>query len=115
MSFPLFDLTGRRAFVTGSSQGIGSAIAAGLAEHGAAIVLNGRDEAKLQTTADRLRKAGHRVTVAAFDVTDARAVQQGCVGHRARGWSNRHPGEQRRDAVSRAARRLSYRAMGAVA
>src|SRR5438105_3350660 len=77
MSFPLFDLTGRRAFVTGSSQGIGSAIAAGLAEHGAAIVLNGRDEAKLQTTADRLRKAGHRVTVAAFDVTDAKAVQQG--------------------------------------
>jgi gluconate 5-dehydrogenase len=77
MSFPLFDLSGRRALVTGSSQGIGLAIAAGLAEHGAAIVLNGRDEAKLKSAADRLRNAGHSVAVALFDVTDAKAVQQG--------------------------------------
>jgi gluconate 5-dehydrogenase len=77
MSFPLFDLSGRRALVTGSSQGIGLAIAAGLAGHGAAIVLNGRDEAKLQGAADRLRRAGHTIAVAPFDVTDAKAVQLG--------------------------------------
>jgi gluconate 5-dehydrogenase len=77
MSFPLFDLSGRRALVTGSSQGIGFAIAAGLAEHGAAIVLNGRDKAKLEGAADQLRKAGHSVSVAPFDVTDAGAVQKG--------------------------------------
>jgi gluconate 5-dehydrogenase len=77
MSFPLFDLSGRRSLVTGSSQGIGLAIAAGLADHGAAIVLNGRDEAKLQAAADQLRSSGHVVSVAPFDVTDASAVQKG--------------------------------------
>jgi len=77
MSFPLFDLSGRRALVTGSSQGIGFAIAAGLADHGASVVLNGRDEAKLQAAADRLRKIGHSVAVAPFDVTDAKAAQIG--------------------------------------
>jgi gluconate 5-dehydrogenase len=74
MSFPLFDLSGRRALVTGSSQGIGLAIAAGLADHGAAIVLNGRDTAKLGAAADQLRTRGHVVSVAPFDVTDASAV-----------------------------------------
>jgi gluconate 5-dehydrogenase len=77
MPFPLFDLSGRRALVTGSSQGIGLAIAAGLADHGAAIVLNGRDEAKLKAAADQLRSSGHVVSVAPFDVTDASAVQKG--------------------------------------
>ena len=51
MAFELFDLTGKRALVTGSSQGIGFAIARGLAEHGAAVILNGRDKAKLETAA----------------------------------------------------------------
>ena len=39
----LFDLTGKRALVTGSSQGIGFALARGLAGAGAKLVLNGRD------------------------------------------------------------------------
>ena len=51
MSQALFDLTGRRALVTGSSQGIGFALARGLAGAGAAPVLNGRDPARLE--ADR--------------------------------------------------------------
>ena len=45
MSLGLFDLTGRRALVTGSSQGIGLALARGLADAGAEVVLNGRDVA----------------------------------------------------------------------
>jgi len=70
---PLFDLSGRTALITGSSQGLGFAIARGLAQAGAAIVLNGRDEAKLAAAAATLRGEGARVTTAAFDVTDGGA------------------------------------------
>lgn len=72
-SNPLFDLTGRTALVTGSSQGLGLAFARGLAQSGAAIVLNGRDAAKLAAAADALRAEGARVTTAVFDVTDGAA------------------------------------------
>ena len=77
MAFELFELTGKRALVTGSSQGIGFALAQGLAEHGAEIVLNGRDEAKLDAAAAKLASAGLRVSVAAFDVTHAQAAKDG--------------------------------------
>ncbi|CDN48825.1 SDR family oxidoreductase [Neorhizobium galegae] len=73
----LFDLTGYRALVTGSSQGIGFALARGLAEHGASIVLNGRDRAKLETAAGQLKETGATVSVSDFDVTDAEAVKRG--------------------------------------
>jgi gluconate 5-dehydrogenase len=71
---PLFDLKGRTALVTGSSQGLGFAFARGLAQAGAAIVLNGRDEKKLAAAADGLRAEGARVTTAAFDVTNGAAT-----------------------------------------
>ncbi|MBP1886091.1 SDR family oxidoreductase [Sinorhizobium mexicanum] len=77
MAFPLFDLAGTRALVTGSSQGIGFALARGLAEHGAAIVLNGRDRSKLMTAAGSLKDAGHHVAISDFDVTDYDAVKNG--------------------------------------
>jgi gluconate 5-dehydrogenase len=70
---PLFDLTGRTALVTGSSQGLGLALARGLTQAGAAVVLNGRDEKKLVAAAETLRGEGARVSVAAFDVTDGAA------------------------------------------
>jgi gluconate 5-dehydrogenase len=70
----LFDLTGRTALVTGSSQGIGFAIARGLAAAGAVLVLNGRDEAKLAAAAEALRGEGANVLTAAFDVTDSAAI-----------------------------------------
>jgi gluconate 5-dehydrogenase len=75
MAFPLFDLTGKRALVTGSSQGIGLTLARGLAEHGAAIVLNGRDATKLDKAAQSLRDAGHTVEISAFDVANADAAK----------------------------------------
>ena len=56
----LFDLTGRRALVTGSSQGIGMALARGLGAAGAQVVLNGRDEARLDAAAAALRAEGFR-------------------------------------------------------
>ena len=77
MSFPLFSLEGKRAVVTGSSQGIGLALAKGLAEHGAAVVLNGRDARKIEVAAGELSAAGHEVSTAIFDVTSAEAVRNG--------------------------------------
>ena len=77
MAFELFELTGKRALVTGSSQGIGFALAQGLAEHGAEVVLNGRDAAKLDVAAARLTAAEHRVSVAGFDVTRAQDAREG--------------------------------------
>ncbi len=70
----LFDLTGRRALVTGSGQGIGLALAQALRGAGAAVVLNGRDAAKLARAA---QDQGGTVDIAAFDVTDAAAVAEG--------------------------------------
>jgi gluconate 5-dehydrogenase len=77
MAFELFNLAGTRALVTGSSQGIGYALAEGLAAHGAEVVLNGRDGIKLAAAAARLKDAGHTVSIAGFDVTDAKAAQAG--------------------------------------
>jgi gluconate 5-dehydrogenase len=74
---PLFDLTGRTALITGSGQGLGFAIARGLAQAGAAIALNGRDEQKLEAAAETLRADEARVTIAPFDVTDGAATTAG--------------------------------------
>lgn len=72
----LFDLHGRIALVTGSSQGIGFALAAGLGEAGATVVLNGRSEGKLQAAADHLRRRGITTATSLFDVTDASGIRQ---------------------------------------
>ena len=74
MSLALFDLTGRRALITGSSQGIGYALALGLGRVGARLVLNGRDEAKLEAAQASLRGEGIEASFAAFDVIDHKAV-----------------------------------------
>ncbi|MFN0113389.1 MAG: SDR family oxidoreductase [Paracoccaceae bacterium] len=76
-----FHLGGRRALVTGSSQGIGFALAEGLAGAGAAVVLNGRDGAKLAGAAARIPGA----EVLAFDVTDHAAVRAAVDGFEASG------------------------------
>ncbi len=77
MSLSLFDLSGRCALVTGSSQGIGFALAKGLAAAGASIILNGRDPSKLGRAAEGLRAEGATVHQAAFDVTDHAACAAG--------------------------------------
>jgi len=66
----LFNLAARTALVTGSSRGLGRAIATGLAEAGAAVVLNGADAGRLASAASELRAAGHTVHESRFDVTN---------------------------------------------
>ncbi|RJS93278.1 glucose 1-dehydrogenase [Salinisphaera sp. Q1T1-3] len=78
MTDTLFDVTDRLALVTGSSRGLGQALATGLAERGARVVLHGRDAAALAEAASRLaERTGTEVTYATFDITDAEAVQAG--------------------------------------
>jgi len=77
MSNGLFDLSGRRALITGSSQGIGLALATGLAQAGATVILNGRDGTKLAAAAAGLPGAD----ALAFDVTDRNAVRQAVDGY----------------------------------
>ena len=79
----LFDLTGRTALVTGSSMGIGYALARGLAQAGARVVLNARDGGRLAEAAEALRAEGVQVDTLVFDVTDARAVREAVDGYEA--------------------------------
>jgi gluconate 5-dehydrogenase len=76
MSHPVFDISGRIALVTGSSRGIGHALARGLLEAGCTVVLNGRNEDTLARARDKLAPLG-KVLTEAFDVTDSAAVADG--------------------------------------
>lgn len=75
----LFDLSGRTALVTGSSRGIGSALARGLADAGATIVIHGRDAVRAEATRHELAHVygQDRVFAVAFDVTDPEAAAAG--------------------------------------
>ncbi len=75
-----FDLTGRVALVTGAYRGLGFAVARGMAEAGATVVLNGRKPEELARAAKALADAGHRADVAAFDVTDRAQIDAGVRG-----------------------------------
>ena len=70
----LFDLSGRVALVTGSSRGLGRAMAEGLAAAGARLIINGVDAARLDATVKELVAAGAAAEGAAFDVADEAAV-----------------------------------------
>jgi 3-oxoacyl-[acyl-carrier protein] reductase len=71
-------LEGRTAYVTGSSRGIGAAIAETFARHGADVVVNGRsDAAALEALADRLRREhGVRTLAIAGDQSDPAAIKE---------------------------------------
>ena len=69
----MFSLTGKVALVTGASRGLGWAMARALAQAGATVLINGRDEATLRPRIDELSKSGLKGEVAAFDVTDEKA------------------------------------------
>ena len=65
----LFNLKGKRALITGSSQGIGFALARGLSSAGAEIILNGRNKEKLVKSAKDLKSEGSLYKLC-FDVTN---------------------------------------------
>jgi gluconate 5-dehydrogenase len=68
----LFDLSGRLALITGSSRGIGRAIAEGYIEAGARVIINGRDAKAVDATVKAL---GANAVAAPFDVTGRAAVE----------------------------------------
>ncbi|MGI6367266.1 MAG: SDR family oxidoreductase [Anaerolineae bacterium] len=74
MAAHLFDLSGRRALVTGSSRGLGYALARGLATYGAQLVLNGTREQSVAPAVASLRAEGFELSGYPFDVTDVQQV-----------------------------------------
>jgi gluconate 5-dehydrogenase len=80
MSTSLFDLSGRTALVTGSSRGLGRAIAEGMAKAGARLVINGVDAARVDAAVAEFRAAGHQADGVAFDVTDEAGVVKAFEG-----------------------------------
>jgi len=67
---PSFRLDGRRALVSGAGRGIGSAVAAALAQAGAHVTLCARTASEIEQGADALRQAGLSADALALDVTD---------------------------------------------
>jgi gluconate 5-dehydrogenase len=74
MTNPLFDLSGRTALITGSSRGLGLAMARGLAQAGAHVIINGTATARVDEAVAHLNTAGLAATAAAFDITDEAAI-----------------------------------------
>ena len=70
-----FHLSGRRTLITGSSAGIGLALAEALAQAGAHVILNGRTASKVDEAAQNLKTQGFSVSTSVFDVTDAARVR----------------------------------------
>jgi gluconate 5-dehydrogenase len=85
MSTQLFSLKGRTALITGSSRGLGRAMAQGLADAGATVVLNGANPERLATATAEMRKAGHTAYEACFDISDEAAITAAFEGFDAKG------------------------------
>lgn len=76
----LFDLSGRKALVTGASRGLGRAIAEGLARAGADVAITARTRPALAETARAIEALGHRAVPVTLDVSDPAAIDAGVAG-----------------------------------
>jgi len=76
MNFKLFDLSGKIAFVTGSSRGLGYVFAEGLGKAGATVVLNGVSEDRLANAVASMREAGVTAHGYPFDIGDSEACRE---------------------------------------
>ncbi len=83
MTHPLFDLSGKRALITGSAQGIGLSLAHGLASAGARVILNGRSPDRLHSALSDMKDAGYEVDILPFDVTQHEASRAAVDGYEA--------------------------------
>lgn len=64
-----FNLTGKRALITGGTHGLGMAMAKGLASAGAELIINGHSPSKMDSALSEYKKLGHKATGYLFDVT----------------------------------------------
>ena len=71
-----FQLNGKLALITGSSAGIGFALARALGEAGAHVILNGRNAEKVAAAASILQAEGLKISQSVFDVTNAQDVAE---------------------------------------
>ena len=78
-----FSLEGKTALITGSSRGIGFALAAGLAKAGAQIILNGRDAARIKQAQETLAGLGLNAHMLICDVADSQQVKTAIDGYEA--------------------------------
>ena len=76
MGLEIFSLEGKTAVVTGASRGFGEAIAIGLAEAGADVVLAARTESALQEVAAKIEALGRKALVVPTDMMDKAAIGQ---------------------------------------
>lgn len=76
MKTNIFDLTGKRALVTGATHGLGMAVASALAEAGATLVVNGHSPEKMERAIQEYRNRGIEAHGYLFDVTDETAVAE---------------------------------------
>lgn len=76
MSVQLFDLSGKTALVTGGTHGLGMAIATGLGEAGARLIINSKSPDKLKAAKSHYASRGIDASVYELDVTDEKAVQE---------------------------------------
>ena len=77
IKFPDFNLSGRKALVTGASRGIGRALALGLVNAGATVALTGREEKTLAEVAGQIKALGGNAVIQRMDVTDTDDLRQG--------------------------------------
>jgi gluconate 5-dehydrogenase len=76
MGTDLFDLTGKVALITGATQGIGFAIARGFGRAGATVVLNGRNEEKVERALARLQGEGIAASGCIFDLVNTAEMRE---------------------------------------
>ena len=81
-TIPSFDLSGKRALITGGSRGIGLAAAEALAAFGAHVTLAARPSADLNSAVERLKAAGRSADALELDVNDTAAMRSAIAAMR---------------------------------
>ncbi|WP_405385128.1 gluconate 5-dehydrogenase [Maribacter sp. LLG6340-A2] len=66
----MFDLTGKRALITGGTHGLGMAMAEGLANAGAELIITGTTPAKMDDALSKYKEKGFKASGYIFDITD---------------------------------------------